>query len=152
MKDGETIRYQRAGLTPSGRRRGIDLAGHVMLPDDPPDEPAKRRRRRAARPVEISEADADPALVETLRAWRLAEARKRRWPAYTVLTNNALTAVATAKPRSREELLAIPGIGPKTVKRYGGALLRIVTAAGEVDWKTGAALTDGPPEGGSTGS
>ncbi len=132
QKGGETIRYQRAGLTPSGRRRGIDLAGQVLLPDDPPDEPAKRRRRRrAAAPLEIDETDADPDLVQTLRAWRLEEARKRRWPAYTVLTNGALTAVAAVKPGSRDELLAIPGVGPKTVKRYGAALLRIVAAAGK---------------------
>ncbi len=130
VKDGETIRYQRAGLTPGGRRRGIDLAGQVLLPDDPPDEPAKRQRRRAALAPEISEADADPELVEALRKWRLEEARKRRWPAYTVLSNRALVAVAAAKPGDREGLLAIPGIGPKTVKRYGGALLGLVAVAG----------------------
>ena len=130
VKDGETIRYQRAGLTPGGRRRGIDLAGQVLLPDDPPDEPAKRQRRRAALAPEISEADADPELVEALRKWRLEEARKRRWPAYTVLSNRALVAVAAAKPGDREGLLATPGIGPKTVKRYGGALLGLVAVAG----------------------
>ena len=129
VKDGETIRYQRAGLTPGGRRLGIDLAGQVLLPDDPPDEPAKRRRRRAAPAPEIDEADADPALVEALREWRLEEARKRRWPAYTVLHNRAMVAVAAARPADRNQLLAIPGVGPRTVKRYGAALLRIVAAA-----------------------
>ncbi len=131
QKDGETIRYQRAGLTPSGRRRGIDLAGQVSLPDDPPDEPKARRKRKAAMAVEIAETDADPALVETLREWRLEEARKKRWPAYTVLQNRALVAVAAGRPANRDELLAIPGVGPATVKRYGAALLRIVGAAGK---------------------
>ena len=131
QKDGETIRYQRAGLTPGGRRRGIDLAGQVLLPDDPPDEPSKRQRRRAAPVPEISESDADPELVEALREWRLEEARKRRWPAYTVLHNRTLVAVAAALPADRNQLLAIPGVGPTTVKRYGGALLRIVAAAGK---------------------
>ena len=134
QKDGETIRYQRAGLTPSGRRRGVDLAGQALLPDDPPNEPARRRRRRPpATAPQVSEADAEPELVEVLRAWRLEQARKRRWPAYTVLTNNALIAVAARKPANRDELLALPGIGPKTVKRYGGALLRIVAAAEKAD-------------------
>ena len=136
QKDGETIRYQRAGLTPSGRRRGIDLAGQVLLPDDPPDEPkARRKRKAAASTVELSEADADPELVETLRAWRLEEARKKRWPAYTVLQNRSLIAVAAGRPANRDELLAIPGIGPATVKRYGAALLRIVAAAGKPEPK-----------------
>ncbi len=131
QKDGETIRYQRAGLTPSGRRRGIDLAGQVVLPDDPPDAPKANRKRKAALAAEIAEADADPELVETLREWRLEEARKKRWPAYTVLQNRALIAVAATRPANDEQLLAIPGVGPMTVKRYGGALLRIVAAAEE---------------------
>ena len=135
VKDGETIRYQRAGLTPSGRRRGVDLAEQVLLPDDPADEPPVRRRRRgAAASIEINEADADPALVEALREWRTDIAREKRLPAYTVLHNRTMIAVAAARPQDRNELLAIPGIGPTTVKRYGAALLRIV-AAGKPDPK-----------------
>ncbi len=134
QKDGETIRYQRAGLTPSGRRRGVDLAEQVLLPDDPPDEPAARRPRGgAATPIEITEADADPALVEALRDWRGKIAREKRLPAYTVLHNRTMVAVAAARPADRNQLLAIPGVGPTTVKRYGSALLRIVAAAGQPD-------------------
>ncbi len=129
QKDGETIHYQRAGLTPSGRRGGMDLAGQVRLPDDPPDAPGSGRARRRAPAAQIDEADADPDLVNALKAWRLEEARERRWPAYTVLTNAALLAVAVRKPASRDELLALPGIGPKTVRRSGAAMLRIVAAA-----------------------
>ncbi len=135
QKDGETIRYQRAGLTPGGRRRGIDLTGQVLLPDEPPDEPKARRKHKAAMAVEIADADADPALVEALRDWRLEEARKKRWPAYTVLQNRALVAVAAVRPANRDQLLAIPGIGPATVKRYGAAVLRIVAAAGKSEPK-----------------
>ena len=85
--------------------------------------------------AEIAEADADPELVEALRAWRLEEARKKRWPAYTVLTNRALIAVAATRPANDEQLLRVPGIGPTTVKRFGAALLQIVAAAGEAAGK-----------------
>jgi len=81
-------------------------------------------------PIEISEADADPALVEQLREWRGKVAHEKRLPAYTVLHNRTIVAVAAAKPGDRDQLLRIPGIGPTTVKRYGAALLRIVAAAG----------------------
>ena len=136
QKDGETIRYQRAGLTPSGRRRGVDLAEQVLLPDDPPDEPpARRRRGGTVAPIEFTESDADPALVEAMREWRGKVAREKRLPAYTVLHNRTMVAVAAARPADRNQLLAIPGIGPTTVKRYGGALLRIVAAAGKPDPK-----------------
>jgi len=132
-KDGETIHYKRAGLTPGGRRRGIDLVAQVRLPDDPPEtaKPGKPSRKKAKGPVDLTDTDADPALVKALREWRLEEARKRRWPAYTILRNQTLLAVAAARPANRAELLAIPGIGPKTVDRFGAAVLRIVAASGE---------------------
>lgn len=134
QKDGETIRYQRAGLTPGGRRRGVDLAEQVLLPDDPPDEPpARRRRGGAVAPIEFAESDADPALVEALREWRGKVAREKRLPAYTVLHNRTMVAVAAVRPADRNQLLAIPGVGPTTVKRYGSALLRIVAAAVQPD-------------------
>ena len=129
-KDGETIHFQRVGLTPSGRRRGVDVAAAVLVPDDPPDKAPSRSRRKTAA-VEVKEADADPGLVEELREWRLEVARKKRLPAYTVLNNRTLIAVAAVRPADGDQLLAIPGIGPTTVKRYGGALLRIVGAAAD---------------------
>ncbi len=132
-KDGETIRYQRAGLSPSGRRRGLDLGEQIVLPDDPPDDPpARRRRAKAPSPTEVSEADADPTIVAALRGWRSEVARTRRLPAYTVLNNRTILAVAAARPENRGQLLAIPGIGQTTVKRYGAAVLRIVANAGKV--------------------
>ncbi|MCB9738398.1 MAG: ATP-dependent DNA helicase RecQ [Deltaproteobacteria bacterium] len=65
----------------------------------------------------------DPNLVEELRAWRLATARAEGVPAFRVLTNATLDALATALPRDRAELLAIPGMGPRSVERYGDELL-----------------------------
>lgn len=132
-KDGERIHYQRAGLTPSGRRRGIDLAGQVLLPDDPLDGRTKASKKAA--PFDVDEAAADPKLVRALKEWRLEEARTRNWPAYTVLTNRAIDALASVRPADRRALLAVPGIGPKTVKRHGPVLLRIVAAAGKADPK-----------------
>ncbi len=133
---GETIHYQRVGLTPSGRRRGVDLAEQVLLPDDSPDPaeppvPRRRRQRSAAPPATQEGAGADPDLVNALRAWRGEVARRKRLPAYTVLHNRTILALAAARPApaDREQLLAVPGIGPTTVKRHGGALLRIVAAA-----------------------
>jgi len=109
----------------------VDRAGQVRRPDGRPDAArAGRGRRSAGGPIGISEADADPALVEQLREWRGKVAHEKRLPAYTVLHNRTIVAVAAAKPGDRDQLLRIPGIGPTTVKRYGAALLRIVAAAG----------------------
>ena len=67
-----------------------------------------------------------PGLVDALKAWRLAEARKRRVPAFHILTDRTLGAIAAARPRSEEELLAVWGIGPTIAGRHGPAILGIV--------------------------
>jgi DNA helicase-2/ATP-dependent DNA helicase PcrA len=72
---------------------------------------------------------ADDALVERLRAWRLATAKERSVPAYVVFTDVTLVAVAERQPRTEAELLDIPGIGPAKVEQYGAALLAMVGAA-----------------------
>jgi DNA topoisomerase III len=67
-----------------------------------------------------------PALVERLKAWRLAEARRRRIPAFRILTDRVLGAIAAARPEDNEALMAIQGVGPKLVERYGTQLLALV--------------------------
>jgi DNA helicase-2/ATP-dependent DNA helicase PcrA len=71
----------------------------------------------------------DEALAERLREWRLATARERGVPAYVVFTDMTLNALAERRPRSEEELLDIPGIGPAKYEQYGQTLLEMV--AGE---------------------
>jgi DNA topoisomerase-3 len=94
-------------------------------------EPAGARPDTAAsRPAGPAAADAVPAhLWAALRAWRTAEAKRRRVPAFHILTDRVLMAVAAERPGDEESLLAIRGIGPKIVGKYGETLLRLV--AGE---------------------
>ena len=83
-----------------------------------------QERPAAARPVS---ADAIPAhLWAALRAWRTAEAKRRRVPAFHILSDRVLLAVAAERPRDEEGLLAISGIGPTIVRKYGDTLLRLV--------------------------
>jgi DNA topoisomerase-3 len=64
--------------------------------------------------------------VEALREWRLAEAHRRRVPAFRIFTDRVLGAIAATRPRDGEALQRIPGVGPKLAARYGGALLALV--------------------------
>ena len=61
-----------------------------------------------------------------LRAWRLAEARRRGVPAFRILTDQTLKAVAANWPATAAELLAIPGMGISTVEKYGAQLYRLL--------------------------
>jgi DNA topoisomerase-3 len=94
---------------PSRRRRGS----------------ARKRRTTGAVPV----GDADSGLVETLRAWRRDEARRRHTPAFRVMTDRVLVAIAALQPRDEAALLEIKGMGPKLVERYGAAVLELVNRA-----------------------
>jgi DNA helicase-2/ATP-dependent DNA helicase PcrA len=72
---------------------------------------------------------ADPAVYEALAAWRRRRATNESVPAYHVFANRVLAAIAEAKPRSPAELLAVPGVGPAKLERYGDEVLEVVAAA-----------------------
>lgn len=68
----------------------------------------------------------DLELFRTLRAWRLEEARARGIPAFCVLKNSTLYAVAELRPRSLGFLKSIPGFGPHKIQNFGRAVIEIV--------------------------
>lgn len=72
---------------------------------------------------------ASEATVERLRAWRLERAREREVPAYVIFTDATMEALAETLPSDTDELLAISGIGPDKVDRYGDALLSLLAEA-----------------------
>ncbi|MDL1948808.1 DNA topoisomerase III [Acidobacteria bacterium ACD] len=150
-KDGKTIRFRRAFLTRAGRDPDAEVEARVAVP--PPSAAGKKRakarapraalpkpertgRRRAepaggaTRAARRAVRPAPPPLVEELRLFRLAEAKRQRVPAFRVFTDETLLAIATSRPRTEDDLLAIPGIGPARAARYGPALLRIVATVG----------------------
>jgi DNA topoisomerase III len=89
----------------------------------------KRRSRKASRTpaVELPSSGASAGLVATLRAWRLTESKKKRVPAFRILTNRALVAIAEARPRNAQALGGVPGVGPKILKTYSSQLVALCT-------------------------
>lgn len=75
-------------------------------------------------------ADADPEVWEALKAWRAATAQASGVPAYVIFHDATLAAVAEARPRTRAELLALPGLGPVKAERYGETLLAVLAECG----------------------
>ena len=49
-------------------------------------------------------------------------------PPYVVFHNRVLAAIAEARPRSREELGQVAGVGPAKLERYGEEVLTAVAA------------------------
>ena len=65
-------------------------------------------------------------LLEILSAWRRKKAAEQMLPAYMVLQQKALTAIAAKRPTTLSELKKLPGIGPKTLETYGEELINLV--------------------------
>jgi len=66
------------------------------------------------------------ASFESLRQWRWAVAQQAGLPAYTVLPDVTLRALAVARPQSTATLVQVPGIGPTKLERYGAELLALL--------------------------
>ena len=69
-------------------------------------------------------------LVAALKTWRLAEARRAGVPAFRVLHDRTLLAIAAARPPDEAALLAVPGFGPGLLERYGDRILALCRGTG----------------------
>ncbi len=88
------------------------------------------KRKHAAKPAKVAApadlAAADVPLFEALRERRRAWAEQQGVPPYVILHDKTLRAICAERPRSRDALAQIPGIGASKLERYGDALLEIV--------------------------
>ncbi len=74
-------------------------------------------------------APADDALFQRLRALRRALADAEGVPAYIVFSDAVLARMASARPTDEASLLAVAGVGPAKLARYGQAFLRVLREA-----------------------
>ena len=109
----------------------INLLQRGVQPADLRARIAEERRKLRAldRTTKVVGADADPAVLDALKAWRRGAAKAAGVPPYVIFHDTTLAAVAEARPVSREALLALPGLGPVKAARYGDDLLRVVAEA-----------------------
>ncbi len=77
------------------------------------------------RPTE-AEPEPDHEIVKALKAWRKEQAVTQNVPAYIVLSDKHLRAIAARVPESLEQLAECPGIGPTKLEAYGEAILEVL--------------------------
>ena len=144
-KDGKRIPYKNVSISQEGLeiRQGDELP-FLVRETVAPSSAGKRDLRKkssAKRPrttgvARAAAAEAKPAsagqsrLEEALRAWRLKEAKRRRMPAFRIFGDQTLRNIATSRPQSDSALLAVPGIGPGTVEKYGSQIFHLVATSG----------------------
>jgi RecQ family ATP-dependent DNA helicase len=142
-KDGEVRRFRKISLTEAGFAVRNVSAHELLISDGIAAEFAGSAKRagktgkvRAGKhegtllaetaSAELS-ADAEVLAVK-LRAWRALEAKRLGVPAFIVLHDKTLQAVARARPSTPNQLLAINGMGPAKVEKFGEALLEVCSA------------------------
>ncbi|MBN2311922.1 MAG: RecQ family ATP-dependent DNA helicase [Candidatus Hydrogenedentes bacterium] len=109
--------------------RGLAAANRKAVPSLVWPELPKRKAPAAGGIDAVADRLYDPALFEALKAWRMRTAKAQHVPAYVIMHDKTLKAIAVVRPQTLAELENIKGIGPSRVARYGDALLAIVDAA-----------------------
>ncbi|VVD61413.1 ATP-dependent DNA helicase RecQ [Pandoraea capi] len=71
---------------------------------------------------------ADQQVFEKLRAWRQDMAKTQAVPAYVILHDRTLRELAQRRPRHRDGLVDITGLGEAKIERYGEALVELLNA------------------------
>lgn len=92
------------------------------------EQPKPKSRPRGAKTHKDSFAldEAEPLLVQLIARWRREKSAELGVPAFTIMHQKTLMALASAMPRSMAELLRVPGIGKAKAARYGEELLGLV--------------------------
>lgn len=70
------------------------------------------------------EVPVDEALFQRLKRLRMELARSAGIPPYAVFTDATLREMCLQKPRTPQEMLAVPGVGERKLERYGAVFLR----------------------------
>ena len=150
-KSGERIDYERVWLAGPGRDAVQTKAfARVAVPLGRTERtaPGKRRRKTSKRagrlPTSFDEAAPPAGIVDALKKWRLNEARRRQVPAFHVLSDRVLRAVASRTPTNPADLLDVPGIGPTLLAKYGAQILSVLRGA---TGRPPASAEDPPPSG-----
>ncbi len=130
LKPGESlelvIREEVQRTEPATRKRARAAAKSKRAKVDPAEPPASARSKQSARRA-IAEHGGDDTLGKALKAWRMAQAKRKKVPAFRIFSDKTLHALAESRPQSLNELLQVPGFGLKLVEQYGADLLRLLT-------------------------
>ncbi len=116
-------------LTAVGKRA---LAHREAIPLEVPASSTPGTRSsgsRSSAPADETIDEADVPLFDALKAWRTQTAKEAEVPSYIVFNDRTLAAIARARPRDDDGLLAVSGVGPAKLERYGADVLRLVAEA-----------------------
>lgn len=88
----------------------------------------KSRRRRSAAVLRDGEdfTEQEETLFEKLRTLRMEIAREAKVPPYIVFSDKTLVSMCMIKPKNKEEMMTVSGVGTFKYEKYGERFLKIL--------------------------
>jgi ATP-dependent DNA helicase RecQ len=128
--EGKDVTYRKANITHEGRTPDDATLDTVWLRTTISAAPSGKKSTTKSRSTKttIEHPAFTPAaekLFDQLRNWRTETARPTKTPAFMILADAVLRAIATHAPQNLTALHAIPGMGPTKVDRYGADLIAL---------------------------
>jgi ATP-dependent DNA helicase RecQ len=130
--EGNDVTYRKVAITHEGHTPDDATLDTVWLRTNLSEAPSTKKKSRSSASTKRSSPSADqplkPAaeqLFEQLRNWRTEVARPTRTPAFMILSDAVLRAIANTAPQNLTALHAVPGMGPTKVDRFGADLIAL---------------------------
>lgn len=102
------------------------LNGSTLLMKTAKEQPKKIKENKPKKRLLAEEGEVDYDLFEKLRGLRMELAKKDRVPPYLVFTDKTLTQMCQLRPKSKEEMLMVSGVGENKFRKYGEAFLALL--------------------------
>ena len=102
------------------------LNGSTLHMKTAKEQPKKIKEKKPKKRLLAEEGEVDYDLFEKLRGLRMELAKKDRVPPYLVFTDKTLTQMCQLRPKSKEEMLMVSGVGENKFRKYGEAFLALL--------------------------
>jgi ATP-dependent DNA helicase RecQ len=128
--EGKDITYKKAAITHEGREPDDASLDTVWIRGSLADAPTgkksatKRKSGGTSAEKQVLNPQAEQ-LFEQLREWRRLQALPTKTPAFMIVSDAVLRAVAATNPQNLAGLHAVSGMGPAKVERYGAGIVAV---------------------------
>lgn len=102
------------------------LEGGTIRMKTAKEQPKKIKEKKPKKRLLAEEGEVDYDLFEKLRGLRMELAKKDRVPPYLVFTDKTLTQMCQLRPKSKEKMLMVSGVGENKFRKYGEAFLALL--------------------------
>jgi DNA topoisomerase-3 len=137
-KDGKQIPFRKASLTRDAEYVDEDTPLELTIRDSAPAPGKKRKKHETKKAPADAKKSRKPAveggpIESALRTWRTSVAKKQGVPAFRIMSDRVLLAIAEDQPTNAAELIAVHGMGVKLVEKYGAQIYRVLNEATRVN-------------------